>query len=325
MDYKKGLVDKLVEKIKEIFAEEKLGLLIGYAKGTLPLRATPCLIESADDVDRLMFDFTCQNNLARYLVDEKKRGDDRRRVGIIAKGCDARAVVQLVVEGQFERENVVIIGVPCKGVIDPGKLRKKLAGREIKNFEIDGDKITLFGNGFELELDMSELFLDSCLSCRYPNAAQYDYFIGEPAEPLGVRDEYASVDEFEKRSPDERWAYFEKEYSRCIRCYACRNACPMCYCEECFVDRSTPQWTGKGNDLSDTVVFHIVRALHTAGRCVDCGACVAACPLNIDVRMLGKRIEKEVRERFGFTAGLDFEAQPAMATFNENDKEEFIM
>lgn len=318
-------MDKLVVKIKKIFTDEELQLLIGYIKGTLPLRATPCLIESADDVDKLIFDFTCHNNLAKYLVDEKKRGGDKRKVGIIAKGCDARAVVQLVVEGQIKRENVVIIGVPCGGVIDPGKLRKKLAGREIVNFEVNGNKMTLFGKGFELKLDRSELFSDSCLSCRYPNAAQYDYFIGEPAEPLGVRDEYASVDEFEHKSPDERWAYFEKEYSKCIRCYACRNACPMCYCEECFVDCNTPQWIGKGNDLSDTIIFHIVRVLHIAGRCVDCGACAAACPLNIDIRMLGKRVEKEVIKRFGFTAGLDFETQPAMAAFNENDKEEFIM
>lgn len=316
---------ELVEKIRKIFSDEKLELLIGYTKGTLPLRSTPCLIESADEADKLIFDFTCRNNLAKYLVDEKKRRGNTRRIGIIAKGCDARAVVQLVMEGQFERENVVIIGVPCRGVIDPTKLRKKLNGKEIIKFKVNRDKITLFGKNFELELNKNELFSDSCLSCHYPNAVQYDYFIGEPAEPLGVRDEYASVDEFEQKLPEERWIYFEKEYSRCIRCYACRNACPMCYCEECFVDRSTPQWIGKGNDLSDTIIFHIVRVLHTAGRCVDCGACAAACPLNIDIRILGKRIEKEVKERFGFTSGLDFETEPAMATFKENDKEEFIM
>ncbi len=126
---KVGLVDDLVKEIKKIFADEEVKLLIGYQKGTLPLRATPCFIESADDAERLIFDFTCHNNLAKYLVDEKRRGSDARKIGIVAKGCDARAVVQLVVEGQIKRENVVIIGVPCRGVIDPGKLRKRLAGR----------------------------------------------------------------------------------------------------------------------------------------------------------------------------------------------------
>ncbi len=316
---------KLIDNIKKIFADENLELLIGFEKGTLPLRATPCFIESANDADRSIFDFTCHNNLAKYLVDEKKRKGDTRKVGIIAKGCDARAVIHLVAEEQFERENVVIIGVPCEGVIDPGKLRKALKGKEITDYKVDGDRIKLIGNDFKLEVKTNELLSDSCLTCRYPNAPQYDHFIGEKAEPLAVNDEYAAVIEFERKSADERWAYFEKEFSNCIRCYACRNAWPMCYCEECFGDRSTPQWIGKGSDLTDTMIFHIIRVLHTAGRCVDCGACAMACPLGIDVRLLGKRVEKDVLERFDFTAGLDFETKPAMAAFDENDKEEFIM
>ena len=319
-------MDKLGEKIKKVFDDEKLDILIGFEKGTLPLRGTPCIIESADDADKLIFDITCYNNLAKYLIDEKKRkGDEPHKVGIVAKGCDARAVAQLVVEGQFNKENLVIIGVPCEGVIDPGKLRAKLAGREITDSEIKGDKIKLIGDGFELEVPKNELLSDSCLTCKYPNAPQYDHLIGEPAKPLGIKGEYEAVDEFESKPPDERWAYFERELSRCIRCYACRNACPVCYCNECFVDCSTPQWTGKGNDVSDTVIFHIVRVLHTAGRCVDCGACAAACPLNINIRLLGKRVEKEILERFDYTAGLDFETQPALAAYDENDKEEFIM
>ena len=322
---KEMFVENLIENIKKLFADEKLELLIGYEKGTLPLRATPCFVEAIDDVGKLIFDFTCHNSLAKFLSDERKRKDGGRKVGIVAKGCDARAIVQMIVELQYEREKVVIIGVPCEGVIDPNKLRSVLNGKEITCYEINGNKAKLIGKGFELELDKKELMSDSCPGCKYPNAPQSDCFIGEKAKPLGIKDEYAAVNEFEQKPADERWAYFEKEYSKCVRCYACRNACPMCYCAECFVDCSMPQWLGKGNDLSDTMIFHLVRALHTAGRCVDCGACAAACPMNINIRLLGKRIEKEVAERYGFTAGLDFETLPALATFDEKDKEEFIM
>jgi len=318
-------VSELTEKIKKIFTDEKLDILIGYEKGSLPLRGTPCFIESAEDADKLIFDSTCHNNLAKYLTDQKKTEGDARKIGIVVKGCDARAVVQLVVEKQFERENIVIIGVPCKGVIDPSKLRAKLRDKEISDFRFDGNKIIVSGENFQETFDKNELLSDGCLSCKYPNAPQYDYFIGDPAEPIASKDEYADIDEFEKKPPDERWEYFEKEYGKCIRCYACRNACPMCYCEQCFVDCSMPQWIGKGGNLSDKMIFHIVRAMHLAGRCVDCGACAAACPLNIDVRLLGKRIEREVAERFDFTAGMDFETPPALATFREDDKQEFIM
>jgi len=322
---KEAKVNEIVDSIKKIFVDEKLDVLIGYEKGSLPLRGTPCFVESADDLDRVIFDFTCHNNIAKYLADEKKRPGDPRKVGIIAKGCDARAIAQLIVEDQYPREKVVIIGVPCTGVIDPAKLRVALSGKDLADYKIEGDNIILIGDDFKIELPRIELLQGGCLSCKYPNAPQYDYFIGEPAKPIAARDEFAIIEDLASKPADERWAYFENEYSACTRCYACRNACPLCYCEECFVDRSMPAWLGKGNELSDNIVYHIVRVLHLAGRCVDCGACAAACPLGIDVRIIGKRIEKEVLDRFGYVAGLDFETQPALAAFREDDKEEFIM
>ena len=315
----------LIDKVKTIFADESLDVVIGFERGSIPLRGTPRFFESAEELDGLIFDITCHNTLAKYLASEKKRPGGPRKIGIIAKGCDARAVAQMVVEDQFPKENIVVMGVPCKGAIAPSKLRKILDGKVAQDFKIEGEIIVISGEDFSIDVPIVEVIQNNCLTCQHPNAPQSDYFIGEPAEPIATKTPFADVEKLSTKTPEERWSYFEEEYSACIRCYACRNACPLCYCEECFVERTNPSWVGKGTDVSDNFIYHIVRALHLAGRCVDCGACATACPLDIDVRILGKRVEKEVLERFEYVAGLDYDTPPALAAFKEDDKEEFIM
>jgi Na+-translocating ferredoxin:NAD+ oxidoreductase RnfC subunit len=86
-----------------------------------------------------------------------------------------------------------------------------------------------------------------------------------------------------------------------------------------------PSWVGKSMDPSDTMLYHIVRALHLAGRCVDCGACSRACPMNIDLRPMNKKLEKEVRTRFGYDSGVNLEETSVMGSYRAEDAQEFIM
>jgi ferredoxin len=148
--------------------------------------------------------------------------------------------------------------------------------------------------------------------------------IGDAVQEQQDVEEFAAIREFEVQTPDERWEYFNKQTEKCIKCYACRNACPLCYCDECCVDSSQPQWFGKSTARSDTQAFHIMRTFHTAGRCVDCGACMRACPMDVDLRFLNKKIEKDVREQFSFEAGTNLEDQPPLNTFKTDDPQEFI-
>jgi len=317
---------ELQEKVKQLLDNNEVEMVIGWGKGSLPLISTPIFIKNSADADKLIFDSTCRNNLTTYLTKDRKRlGKKYDKIGIVVKGCDARSIILYVTENQVKRENVVIIGVPCQGIYESRKIINITDGREVLEQKTEGYQVILKGKDFEIKVPREQVLRDCCLFCRYPDAPEYDHFIGEHRGEIDVQDEFKLVEDFEKKSSAERWQLITEEYSKCIRCYACRNVCPSCYCNYCFVDNNDPQWIGKTPEVTDNIIFHLIRNLHLAGRCVDCGACVSACPVNIDLRPLNKKVEKEMKERFGYTAGLDINEKPAMASYCENEKQDFIL
>ncbi|MFA4835472.1 MAG: 4Fe-4S dicluster domain-containing protein [Dehalococcoidia bacterium] len=311
--------DDIREAAKKLLEEGKVDLVIGFEAGTVPLRSTPCFIRNKDDVKRLTWNAFCENNLARYL---RKRPEGK--IGIVAKGCDVRALVELIKEKQVPREKMVIIGVPCRGMIDRKRAEREVEGLQIREAVETEDRIILKGDGFEKALNKDEFLHQSCKVCSHPNPAMYDIPIGEPVKEEAPKGS-SEVAEFESKPAAERWQYLSDEISRCIRCYACRDACPFCYCEECFVDSSQPQWIGKSINASDTMIFHLVRAFHMAGRCVDCGACQRACPMGIDIRKFLKKLDSDVKELYGYEAGMSLEELAPLTTFKEDDPQGFMI
>lgn len=314
----KIIQEKIREKAKDLLSKKEVDLVIGFRNWTLPLRTTPVFIRSAEGTESLVWNSFCENNLATYL-----HKFSRFRVGIVVKGCDARSITALSLEKRFNPERLFLIGVPCQRMVDRRKVAKAVQG-EILRAEETEEELFVEGNDFKTVLKKRDFFYPSCQVCTHPTPLQAHFLVDEPVEEPPLVKIHPGVEEFEKKPPEERWNFFARETGRCLRCYACREVCPMCYCTECFVDSSRPKWMEGGLTPHDLQFYHIVRAYHQTGRCSGCGACERACPMDIPITYLTQKLNQDVKELFGFEAGLDSETPPPLSTFEVEDKGDFI-
>ena len=310
--------EKIRETARRLLEGGKVDVFIGYKKGTVPMMNEPVLIRDPEKADILVWDSHCGLNLCNYIT---KRTD---RIGILANGCNSRNIVTHIIENQIKREQLVIVGIPCTGMIDHRAVRRAVQNREIQEVEEKNGQFVVRGEGFEETFNKEDFLQRNCAACAHRNPVEYDELIAEPVEEQQVEKAFRDVEKIENMSPDEKWGFFNRMISSCIRCYACRNACPLCYCPTCFVDESSPQWVGKSTDPTDTMTFHILRAYHCAGRCTDCGACERVCPVGIPVRQFTKKLNKDALELFSWEAGLDKEKRPPLDVYKTDDYDEFI-
>jgi ferredoxin len=226
------------------------------------------------------------------------------------------------------REDVVIIGVPCSGLIDIAKV-EKLVNKdrdEIDDITLQGEKVAVSIGGQKTELPTKEVLFEHCLGCESPTPQEYDILVGKPTNAIGDKElSRKGIKKLEDMVPEQRWAFWKEQLSRCIRCYACRQVCPACFCERCFVEESQPQWISSVSQWQDNLMFQVIRNIHVAGRCTDCGECERVCPQNIPLRSLSKKMSELVDEMFHYQAGIDKNAPALMTAYEHVEAEDLIM
>lgn len=312
--------DALLERAKKLLADGTVTRVLGWKKGEFDYDITPGLFRGAEELDSdFVWNGLCGANLSKYLV--KETGKEDGKVLAFLKPCDTYSFNQLLTEHRFDREKVYVIGVPCDGMIDVNTL--KAHAENIVRVTVDGEKAdveTLYDGVKTFE--RSELLPDRCVRCKSKKHVAYDELLGEDGE-VADSSRFDEVAEIEKMTPDERFAFWQGELSRCIRCNACRNVCPACTCEKCVFDNPASGVENKAasNSFEDSM-FHIIRAFHVAGRCTDCGECSRVCPEHIPLHLLNRKFIKDIDSFYGdYQAGAEVGSRAPVVNYTTDDIE----
>lgn len=310
----------LIEKAKELLGNNTVDRVFGWKRGEFDYDVTPALFTSADELEKdFVWNGFCGANFSKYLIAETRKSENK--VLVFLKPCDTYSFNQLLTEHRFDREKVYAVGVPCGGMIDANKIKESADG--ISAVDFDGDDVivhTLYDG--DLTLKAESLLPDRCVNCKSKKHVAYDELLGTDGEVI-QSNRFDEVEKLEKMTPDERFAFWQGELSRCIRCNACRDVCPACTCERCVFDNANSGVENKAAANSfEEKMFHIIRAFHVAGRCTDCGECSRVCPQHIPLHLLNRKFIKDIDEFYGeYQAGAEVGSRAPIVNYTTEDVE----
>ena len=310
----------MIKKAETLFSEGKINRALGWKKGEFCYDVTPAVFADAEAMKKdFVFGDFCGANFSKYLVEETRKDG---KVLVFLKPCDTYSFNQLLTEHRFDREKVYAVGIPCDGMLDINKI-KAVVGDGVIGVKTEGDtvKVETIYDG-EKTVAKADVLAERCVNCKSKKHVAYDELIGDEGEVIDSA-RFDEVARLEALTPDERFAFWQGELSRCIRCNACRDVCPACTCEKCVFGNPNSGVENKAASNSfEEKMFHIIRAFHVAGRCTDCGECSRVCPQNIPLHLLNRKFIKDINAFYGdYQAGEEVGSRAPLTNYTKEDLE----
>ena len=297
-------------------------------------------------------------SMARVVSKMTRVAPGKKTIAVVLRPCDLRALIELVKLKQASLENLLLIGLDCYDTYSPADYRE--FRRQMK--EPAEEFLRRVRNGDETNIR------EACLACEYFTPLNADMVIGllgaeiekhlllQAMTPKG-EDVLASLNlpeaELEgreaavaglktKRLENKKKLFGRvksemsgqenllKTFAACTSCYNCVEACPVCYCKECFIQSPTFEWEaekylemaekkGALRMPADTLLFHLTRLNHVGLTCVGCGLCQDACPGGIPLLALFRNVGEEVQSLFDYTPGENPEEELPLTLFDEDE------
>ena len=315
-------MQEILARAKELLADGTVNRVLGWKKGDMCYNPEPAFFASAEELQNFVYDGFCGANLSKYMIEASKL---EGKTLVLLKPCDTYSFNQLINEHRIDRDKAYIIGVGCKGKLNIETIKAN-GVKGILNIKENGDELdieTLYGNS---KMKYADALLERCHVCKGKEHKIYDELIGESQE-TNDKERFAEIEKIEAMSPEEKFAFFQNELSKCIRCNACRNVCPACSCRKCVFDSTKFDSAQKANvDSFEEKMFHIIRAFNVAGRCTDCGECSRVCPQGIPLHLFNRKFIKDINEFYGeYQAGADKDAKGPLTEFTFDDCEPSIV
>lgn len=317
----------IVDRAKELLADGTVARVLGWKSGDLPYNPEPAYFETGEALKDFVYNGFCGANLSKYMIEASKLPG---KTLVCLKPCDTYSFNQLIKEHRVDRDKAYILGVGCKGKLDVEKIKAQgIKGIEsVEGAELTDAAETLTIHTFygDKEIPYASAMLERCHVCKGKEHVVYDELLGDSKETT-EGDRFTEVEKIEAMSPEEKFAFFQKELSKCIRCNACRNVCPACSCRKCVFDSNKFDSSQKANvDTFEEKMFHIIRAFHVAGRCTDCGECSRVCPQGIPLHLFNRKFIKDIDELYGeYQAGADTDSKAPLTNFTFGDAEPSIV
>jgi len=317
-------------------------------------------------------------NIARFIK-EYLDGAASLKTVVVAKPCDAKAIIELAKRNQINLDNLIIIGLNCTGTLPPAKAKAlfkeefEVDPTDVVGEDIEDNELTIMlKDGSEKKKDLAGLEekgqgrRDNCRRCETNIPVMADIACGKwgttdkdstfievcsekgaqfvedavaagyikveqpTADAVTAREkkDQAAVElaqrwqekdfaPLEEMSGDEKFNYWSEQFSHCIKCYGCRDACPICYCQDCFLEAD--RGFVPPGEVPPNMLFPMVRITHVMDSCVNCGQCQDACPMEIPISRLIFLLSKKIGATFNYEPGMDASQMPPLRTVTDKE------